>query len=520
MLRILTLLCVLSLSCESLGQDDYLRSIKIDLAKTDGEINRFYNFSVGAGCANEGMRADWRQQLAEVHRDAGFRYIRMHGLLTDDMAVYRIDDKGQDQFNFQYVDDLYDYILSIGMKPFVELSFMPNALASGEQTVFWWRGNVTPPHSYEKWGVLIKTLTQHFTDRYGAKEVKSWYFEVWNEPNLEGFWRGSQADYFKLYEYAANAVKSVNPNYKVGGPATAGAAWITDTIEFCVANDVPLDFVSSHSYGVGQGFLDEYGTTGTVLANEERAITNDILKNREEITRSSMPALPLHYTEWSTSYTPADPIHDSYHSAAYILQKIKQVGDAAQSMSYWTFTDIFEEAGPRYEVFHGGFGLMNMQGIKKPSYFAFQFLNDLEKVSLQNEDKQSFASKSQHGDVHVLLWDYTYTLPKKTNNQQFYNKLQKPREKGNVQLNLDGLIKGRYQLQIAQVGFRENDAYSEYVDMGSPNQLTRSQVEKLKKTATGAPHTTRIIRIDKSGRFDLELPLRENDVYSVKLIRL
>lgn len=147
-------------------------------------------------------------------------------------------------------------------------------------------------------------------------------------------------------------------------------------------------------------------------------------------------------------------------------------------------------------------------------------MNDLEKVLLQNEDEQSFASKSTRGDVHVLLWDYTYTLPKKTNNQQFYNRLQKPREKGNVQLNLDGLIKGRYQLQIAQVGFRENDAYSEYIDMGSPNQLTRSQVEKLKKTATGAPHTTRIIRIDKSGRFDLELPLRENDVYSVKLIRL
>jgi len=202
------------------------RVINVDFSKSSGSLNTFFKECVGAGRANEGLRADWQQQLAYVSKECGFKYIRMHGLLTDDMAVYKEDKNGKPEYNYMYVDALIDFLQSIGMKPFVELGFMPNALASGPQTIFWWRGNVTPPKDYEKWGALIKNLTEHFTERYGADEVKTWYFEVWNEPNLKpGFWTGTQDDYFKLYKYAAQAVKSVNKDYCVGGPATAGAAW-------------------------------------------------------------------------------------------------------------------------------------------------------------------------------------------------------------------------------------------------------------------------------------------------------
>jgi xylan 1,4-beta-xylosidase len=180
-------------------------------------MNTFFKTSIGAGRANEGLRADWQQQLAEIKRDAGFQYIRMHGLLADDMGIYRVDDQGKERYNFQYIDALYDYILSIDMKPFVELGFMPSMPASGEKTIFWWRGNVTPPNSYEKWANLIRTLTSRWTERYGADEVKTWYFEMWNGPNLEAFWTGSREEYCKLYTYAAKATKSVNENYRVGG---------------------------------------------------------------------------------------------------------------------------------------------------------------------------------------------------------------------------------------------------------------------------------------------------------------
>lgn len=494
------------------------RTIDVDLNHVKGSLNTSFKTAVGAGRANEGLRADWQQQLAEIKRDTDFKFIRMHGLLTDDMGVYKVDAQGREQYNFQYVDALYDYILSIGMKPFVELGFMPQALASGNKTIFWWRGNVTPPHSYEKWEKLIQALTQHWTDRYGAQEVASWYFEVWNEPNLDGFWAGSQADYFKLYAYSARAIKNVNPNYKVGGPATAGAAWIPEMIAYCVQNKVPLDFVSTHSYGVDQGFLDEFGGRGTVLSKDELSVARDVLQNRKEISASVMPNLELHYTEWSSSYTPADPTHDSYHQAAYILQKLKQTGDAAQSMSYWVFTDIFEEPGPRFEAFHGGFGLMNAQGIKKPAYFAYQFLNKLSATELKTSDAQSIATKDEKGNTQLLLWDSTRTLPDGINNQQYYIKDLPPANKGDVNIHLQGLKKGKYKLAISQVGYKQNDSFTAYIGMGSPAQLTKAQVTELKAKSTGKPAQEKSISVGSDGKFDVNLPLRENDVYLLEVI--
>ncbi|QGZ38676.1 xylan 1,4-beta-xylosidase [Pseudoduganella flava] len=510
------LLGALLLTSSALAQQ---RTIAVDATAIQGDLNRNFNMVVGAGRANEGLRADWQQQLAEIRRDAGFRYIRMHGLLSDDMGVYKVDAQGREQYNFQYIDALYDYLLSVGVKPFVELGFMPAAMASGEKTIFWWRGNVTPPRSYEKWEKLVKALTQHWTERYGQKEVASWYFEVWNEPNLDGFWAGTQDEYFKLYAHAARAIKSVSADYRVGGPATAGAAWIPETIAYAAKHDVPLDFVSTHTYGVEQGFLDEFGTHGTVLSKDAGSISNDVLKNRREIAASSKPRLPLHYTEWSSSYTPSDPTHDSYHQAAYILQKLKQVGDAAQSMSYWVFTDIFEEAGPRFEAFHGGFGLMNTQGIKKSAYFAYQFLNQLGPKTLANGDEQSIATVDGTGNVAVLLWDYTRTLPDGVNNQQYFIRDLPPRDKGSAQVALRGLKPGTYTLAVSQVGYRKNDAYTAYIGMGAPRQLTRAQVTELKAQATGKPSTLRTVRIGRDGTYTLPLPLRENDVYLVRLTK-
>jgi xylan 1,4-beta-xylosidase len=198
------------------------RTIDVSFNKKQGSLKTAFNECVGAGRANEGLRADWQQQLKLVKEELGFRYIRMHGLLHDDMGVYFEDKSGNPIYNWQYIDALYDFLLSIKVKPFVELSFMPQALASGEKTVFWWKANVTPPKSYEKWAGLIEALTNHFTERYGKEEVKTWYFEVWNEPNHPAFWSSDMNEYFKLYDYTAKAVKRVCSEYRIGGPATAG----------------------------------------------------------------------------------------------------------------------------------------------------------------------------------------------------------------------------------------------------------------------------------------------------------
>ncbi|MDD3322102.1 MAG: glycoside hydrolase [Paludibacter sp.] len=497
------------------------RNISADFNEVKGPLNTMFKECIGAGRANEGLRADWQQQLAYVKKACDFKYIRMHGLLTDDMGVYKEDRNGDPEYNYQYIDVLYDYLLSIEMKPFVELGFMPSALASDSKTIFWWRGNVTPPKDYNKWADLIRNLTQHFTDRYGAKEVKTWYFEVWNEPNLSpGFWSGTQEEYFKLYKYSVNAIKSVNKDYRVGGPATAGAAWVPEMIEFCSKNSLLLDFISTHTYGVNQGYLDEYGNSGTVLNKDPMAVSGDILNSRKQISNSSMPNLELHYTEWSSSYTPSDPIHDSYHQAAYILQKIKQVGNAANSMSYWVFTDIFEEAGPRFTPFHGGFGLLNTQGINKPAFYSYKFMNELGGTELIDTDSTSWVCKDAKGNVQILLWDFTNTLPKDSiNNQAYYIKDLPAKSKGIIRINLSGIPQGKYQLGIYKVGYKSNDAYATYLAMGRPNQLTKQQVEQIKKQNDGSPTTTETITVKSNEPFVKELELRENDVFFLNLIK-
>ena len=494
-----------------------VRNITADLAKVSGPLNTQFNECIGAGRANEGLRADWQQQLALTHQECGFKYIRMHGLLTDDMGFYKEDRNGKPEYNYQYIDVLYDYLVSIGMKPFVELGFMPNQLASGKKSIFWWRGNVTPPKDYEKWKAAIADLARHFSERYGVSEVKTWYFEVWNEPNLDGFWAGTQDEYFKLYKYSVEAIKSVNADFKVGGPATAGAAWVPEMIAFCSANKLPLDFISTHTYGVSQGFLDEYGSTGTVLNKEKWSVSGDMWQSRKQIARSAMPKLELHYTEWSSSYTPADPIHDSYHEAAYILEKIKQAGNAVNSMSYWTFTDIFEEAGPRFTPFHGGFGLLNTQGIKKPAYYSFAYLNKLGSTELQNADSSSWICKNANGEVQVLFWDFTYTLEDSVNNQAYYVRDLPARLKGSVNISLSGIPKGNYVLEVYRIGYRVNDAYTAYLLMGKPNQLTKEQVTQIKQQNDGSPVSRENVEVSASGTLKKSFSIRQNDVYLLRL---
>ena len=509
------------------------RLIQADLTQVRGPFNRMGEVCVGAGRANEGLRADWQRQLAEVHQECGFKYLRFHGLLCDDMGVYLVDSKGKEHYNFQYIDELFDGMRRIGVKPFVELGFMPSGLASGSATIFWWKGNVTPPRDPAKWEALIKAVVTHWTERYGEEEVASWYFEVWNEPNLSGFWLGDQgnkpypewepharAEYLKLYDVTARAVKAVSKRYRVGGPATAGNAWVPETITHCGTNGIPIDFISTHHYAVMSGFLDEKGETGTVFSPDREEMIAQVRKTRSQIAGSTLPGLELHYTEWSSSYTPADPLHDSYHSAAFILNKLKGIGTAAQSMSYWTFTDIFEEVGPRWSAFHGGFGLLNYQGIRKPSFYAYKFLHRLGDTELSTTDADAWVTTGKDGSVTALFWDFTITNHgEKVNNQAFYNKDQPSVPSKPVHLSLRGLRPGTYQLIGYKVGYRSNDAYTAYIDMGSPAQLTPAQVDRLKGESDGRSFLSEQVTVGTEGTLEHTFEMHQNDVVLVELKR-
>jgi xylan 1,4-beta-xylosidase len=344
---------------------------RCDLSQHGNELLHSWEHTVGSCHAPIALRADWQQQLRRCRAELGFRYVRFHGLLSDDVGTV-VKHNDELLYSFFNADQIVDFLLSIGMRPFVELSFMPTALASGSNTVFHYRGNVTPPQDYEQWSTLIHTLVAHWADRYGVQEVAEWFFEVWNEPNLKAFWTGTQKDYFKLYQVTADAIKGVDPSLKVGGPATARDGWIDEFLEFCEGHKVPVDFVTTHHYPT-DALGHEDDDTETQLANSRRGV----LREWTVDTRRRAGALPVYYTEWNSSSNPRDPRHDEPWAAAFVAKTVLEASELVQGYSFWTFSDIFEENYFPSMPFHGGFGLLTLHGIAKPTYRAFQLLHSL-----------------------------------------------------------------------------------------------------------------------------------------------
>jgi xylan 1,4-beta-xylosidase len=336
---------------------------------------------------------------------------------------------------------------------------------------------------------------------------------------LSYFWSGTQQQYLDLYRNTAESVKAVCARCRVGGPASAGSALEPVWLDFIAREHVPADFLSTHTYGVTQGAFDADGHAGTALDTSPHAIVKRVKESRARIAASATPNLELHYTEWSTAYTPTDPIHDQYISAAFVLEKVKETVPFAQSMSYWTFTDIFEENGPRFTPFHGGFGLMNYQGIRKPAYFAYKFLGQLGAEDVESNDPQSWVTKSGDGSVQALFWNYVAIGPgDKEPDQIFYKKEQPAKPASPVQLKIGGLQNGSYTLRVYRTGYKQNDAYTAYLHMGAPDQLTREQAAALQAAASGTAVETREVTVS-DGNFEAPFAMLENDTVLVTLER-
>lgn len=346
-------------------------TFRCDALQTIGPLPHFWEHTVGSCHAPLALRADWQSQLRRCRRELGFRRVRFHGLLCDDMGT-AVRYKDRLITSFFNADQVVDFLLSIDMQPFVELSFMPTALASGTKTVFHYRGNITPPADGKAWGQLVQGLAGHWVERYGGDEVSQWFFEVWNEPNLDVFWAGSQADYFELYRHTARALRDVDPRLRVGGPATAKEEWLEEFLAFCARERLPADFVSTHHYPNDVVWYEDQDTE-TQLANSRRGI----LREWMQAARKRAGDRPLLYTEWNCSSNPRYPPQDEPYAAAFVVKTVMEAVGLVECYSFWTFTDIFEENYFPSVPFHGGFGLLNLHGIPKPTYRAFELLHRL-----------------------------------------------------------------------------------------------------------------------------------------------
>jgi xylan 1,4-beta-xylosidase len=344
---------------------------RCSLSGMTAPLSHFWEHTVGSGHAPLALRADWQAQLRRCHDELGIRYVRFHALLSEHMGTL-VRHHEKLSYSFFNADQILDFLLSIGMKPFVELSFMPKALASGDTTVFDYEANVTPPRDYEQWAALVSRLVSHWVARYGAGEVREWFFEVWNEPNQKEFWTGTQFEYFTLYRFTAEAIKAVDAQLRVGGPATSKNAWVEEFVDFCATNGLPSDFVSTHHYPT-DAFGSETDDTEAQLSQSRRGV----LREQAQETKRRARGKPVYYTEWNTSSNPRDALHDEPYAAAFVTKTVMEMRGLVEGYSFWTFSDIFAENYFPSVPFHGGFGLLTIHGVPKPTYRAFELLHHL-----------------------------------------------------------------------------------------------------------------------------------------------
>jgi xylan 1,4-beta-xylosidase len=460
-----------------------------------------WEHTVGSGRALLALRADWREHLQRAHFDLGFRHVRFHGMLDDDMGTL-VSQNEKLLYSFLNIDRIFDYLLSIGMQPFAELSFMPATLASGATTVFRYRGNVTPPRDYQQWGALITKLVRHWVERYGAREVRQWCLEVWNEPNLKAFWTGGERGYYELYRTTVHAIKNIDSALKVGGPASAQNAWIPEFLAHCDKYQLPVDFLSTHYYPT-----DALGEIGADTLTQLEHAPRDVMRQRAEEAHSHARGLPLYYTEWNVSSNPRDPLHDQSFSAAYAANIALSVDPLVSGYSFWTFTDIFDEDYFPSAPFHGGFGLLNLYGIPKPVYRTFELLHGLGDCL--------YPVQGTHGtvDVRVSGGDSCVTV--------FVTNYAMPRHEiatESVRVRLVGAPRPVSSL-LSRIDEDHANPRRAWQDIGEPDYPSPRQVESLHTASALRPEPHRLRVAAGRIEFDLVMPPQSVAALRIELAR-
>lgn len=453
------------------------------------------DYCIGTGRMGLALTQEYQEQLRLVQQEIGFSHIRGHGLFCDDMAIYQeYEENGvkKVEYNYTYLDRVMDFYLSVGLRPFLELGFMPKKLASGTQTIFYWKGNTTPPKDYGAWCQMVQRMLRHLMERYGEDEVVTWPVEIWNEPNLCGFWENADMqEYFKLFHETFKAVKAIDNRFRVGGPAVCGGTdeeWIHAFMKYCKEQDLVIDFVTRHHYTIEQprkvGHYDY-----VALMKPEDGFAN--LKTSRDIVDSfaEYKDLPIYITEFNTSYSSRSVIHDTNLNAAYIAYQLSRLGDVNEAYSYWTFGDVFEEEGVPFTPFHGGFGLVANGCIPKPTFWTFAFykkLQDSKGICVYRDDNLVVLRKRDGGYLGVG-WNLVKTGVD---------------EEKHIVLSLAADV-GTYSFLTKTVDEETCNPLKVWHDLGEPANLTNAQKKLLRQVSQPLVQTCRL----KSESISVEIAL-------------
>ena len=492
--------------------------LSIDARAPGRPFPHFWETMFGSGRAVLVLRANYQRDLTTMRSATGIGYVRFHGLLDDDVglaggheaAFYDKPPTKSSPYNFSYVDQICDALRARGVRPFVELDFMPKALAANPDMLhsFWYHPNISPPGNYGAWDRLIRALARHLVARYGIDEVSQWYFEVWNEPNLD-FWGGAprQKSYFKLYDQTARALKSVSRRLRVGGPATAQAAWVSAFLAHVAKVRAPIDFVSTHVYA-NDAADNVFGTDETI--GRHTMVCRAVRKVHGEIEASPYPRVPLIMSEFNASYANEPDVTDTPYMGPWMASTIAQCDGLVQAMSYWTFSDVFEEGGVIRSPFYGGFGLIAEDDIPKAAFNVFVLLHKLGDVRLDAVSESALVTRTPAGTLEIALWDYAkpdgtgsrYTPPPATRALRTFDITFKN-------------IASSAAATLWRVDDRHSNVLQAYDAMGRPEWPTPAQIATLRRAGQlSAPQQVRLdhdriqVRVPQHGLVLLQIDNR------------
>ena len=471
--------------------------IHVDAKGQGTAFPHFWEQMFGSGRAVLALRDDYRADLSAVQQATGFSYIRFHGIFDDDVGLFHLDGNGKPVYNFSYVDQIYDGLLDRGIRPFVELSFMPADMTSDPKALqaFWYHPNIAPPKDYALWDGMIGAFAHHLIERYGIEEVSQWYFEVWNEPN--GFWAGKpvQATYFTLYDHTARALKAVSPRLRVGGPATAQGAMVTAFLAHTHAQQVPVDFVSTHVYGDDKA-QDVFHTDERIPRSDMVCRTVD--KVHGEIEASPTPKLPFIMSEFNASYANLPNVTDTVYMGPWIANTIRECAGKVDLMSYWAFSDVFEEQGVVQTPFYGGFGLIAAERIPKPAYNAFAMLHRLGEQQLPVASDSAIVTRRADGTLVMALWNYAPPVGDKA----VYTVGEPSGSNRHFSIDIAALA-AMAHATVWRLDQTHGNAVAAFDRMGRPDFPSREQLVQLRAAAKpGIPESL----VVQNGKFDLDIP--------------
>ena len=472
----------------------------IDIRRTAPASPTDFSWQMGLGNCHAYLlhRTDICEHIKLAHDELGIRYIRCHGILDDDMLTWQtIGDcrmfssipfaERIKEVNFRQVGHVYDNLLACGVKPFVEISFMPSALAKGKKLGLRYDPNICMPRSLDEWADYIRSFVRFLLDRYGREEVRQWYFEVWNEPDLGIFFAGTQKDYFRLYEATARAVKSADEELRVGGPSTSACKWLPEFLDFCRENSVPCDFVSTHHYP-GDAFGNVFSIRhmmGTVrdALKEQRPLGETIrdmfyqpenVKTWEKGTLAKMDrealsqagGLPLFITEWNSMAVFGAPVHDEKYSAAFAVKSCLDLDGSLAAYMFWCCSDLFEEQFMLPKPFAGSFGIVSSDGIPKPNFWGFRMLSQLypRRLELADTGDVDCGAFTDGKNVQILL---TPQSPDPAENRHY-----------DLTLSLDFEAE---DVTVQRIDDTHCDPKRLWQEMGSPDNLTGQQTQEIKE---------------------------------------